>query len=284
MSPRRGRTHGACLALALLLAASCSRRDTSIEDASAESVADTPHVTAEEETYFTDLPGVAGFDALTPELQASVAARANRAKCDCGCFGHSINACLHQREECGIAVRTATRFVDDARLGMELAGLSAPAPAPLVEPADVAPEGGEGATMGGVGPAEGAPARDAAGSSDAPGAVTGVPAPGVVVAPVVGEAPSGIAPAGSAPEPGSMDSSAAAVPAGAAATTLGVAGVVSSPGGAPAASAVAPPGTVTPLSPGGLVASPPGAIAPLQPGGITPTPVPGPTAPPPPRP
>lgn len=157
----------ACLfaMLALLGLASCSDGGVAGEDAPPESLADTPHVPPEQETFFTDVP-VDGFASLSPDAQAAVAARANRARCDCGCFGHSVNACLHLGEDCESAIRIAERFVSEARLAARIAG-GEPGPSEGGEPGSV--EEGE------LAPAEhGDP--DADSPDDEPGETIIVPA------------------------------------------------------------------------------------------------------------
>ena len=126
-------------------------------------MADVAVVAVEDATSFTDLPGVERFELLTPTLQTSVLERANHARCDCGCPGHSVNACLHQQELCDVALGLARGFVADA----EVLALTAPEAA-----GDPAPAESPSATSGSA-----ASASDAAGVAPAPGAVPGA-APG----------------------------------------------------------------------------------------------------------
>jgi hypothetical protein len=89
-------------------------------------------VAPEDVGRWEDLPGIAGFEDLDADLRAQVVARANRTACACRCFGRSVNACLHQTEQCETAIRLATAFVDDAlafQLHRETLGRPAPAPA-----------------------------------------------------------------------------------------------------------------------------------------------------------
>lgn len=218
---------GSVLVLGTLLLGACGRGGAGGEGATPESLADTPRVPPEQETFYTDVP-VEGFDALSPGAQADVAARANRARCDCGCFGHSVNACLHMKETCDVAVRLATRFVAEARLAAEIAEGSAtgsaaqpgPDAAPAEDPdADAAPAGGADAApdapaasdpeSGGAAPeipvgsvdSSGAPGDGAAAPVTA-SAPSAAPAPGTASAPADAPAPataSASAPAGAAP-------------------------------------------------------------------------------------
>lgn len=94
-------------------------------------LADIAVVAAGEETAFTDLPGVEGFESLAPNQKVAVLARANRAHCDCGCPGHSVNACLHQGELCDVALGMARSFVADAEALALHAGDAGPSGASL---------------------------------------------------------------------------------------------------------------------------------------------------------
>ena len=287
------------LAGAALGLGGCTRPPALAEAASASSVADTVHVAAEDESFFTDVP-VDGFDALTPHGQAAVAARANRAKCDCGCFGHSVNACLHLKETCDTAVRMAAQFIADARLGEQIAGIAAPPPGEgaerpqrLTAPAGPSNAATESSTRASAGPAGSTGPRP----TDAP-LFPGAPPIVVVTPPDDGEAPEASAPAGMTPA-GTTPAEAAAAEATAPAGASGLAPVappvaVTGPGGvvvgvvpggaalasAPTSATPAPsPGLVAPMSPALTVPGAPsaGAITP-----ITPAigPVPGSLAPP----
>jgi hypothetical protein len=294
---------GRCLQLALLLALAAGgcRRADHAEQASAGSVADTPHVAPEEETYFTDVP-VEGFDALTPDGQAAVAARANRAKCECGCFGHSVNACLHAKETCDTAVRTAAQFISDARLAESVAGL-APAGGetpdaeklvvPESTPKSAATEPGS-ATAGGAAPASGVPR-----GPDAP-LFEGAPPIVVVTPPVDPLAPAGDAGATAATAPvadaasGSAAASAAAPAAASATAPFDAMPPMRGPGSAPLPTApnlvvgavplATVPGTATatapiPGSPTGAVPNPPAGLVAPAPGLVQPLPGAGPQPP-----
>jgi hypothetical protein len=113
-------------------------------------------VEPDDETSFADLPGVDGFDQLGPELQLVVLSRANRARCDCGCIGHSVNACLHQDEACDVARSIAAGFVTDASIlalvvpeggaAREAADATDGQAAPMLGPSEAVDESGSGAS------------------------------------------------------------------------------------------------------------------------------------------
>ena len=104
-------------ALLTLLAAGACSSPPHDDDASGRpalgSFDDLEVLPPDERANFTELPGVAGFDRLSTSGREAVLARANRTVCPCGCPGHSIGHCLNQAEECAVAVRTATAFVED---------------------------------------------------------------------------------------------------------------------------------------------------------------------------
>ena len=125
----RGARAAACIALAVALRVGvgaglgaglgaiggCSRAPAPEPSIEGTPLADVVSVATEDETSFTDLPGVEGFEQLSPALQAAVLVRANRARCDCGCPRHSVNACLHQDDLCDVALGLANGFVADAQ-------------------------------------------------------------------------------------------------------------------------------------------------------------------------
>lgn len=161
-------------------------------------MSDIAMVEPEDETSFTDLPGVGGFDDLDPSLQAAVLSRANRARCDCGCTGHSVNACLHQGEVCDVARSIAAGFVTDASVlalvipEEDAAGTTNGIEGEAVPTIEGAEAAGESGATGSVGPpasepgesaappaGESAPAAPAAAEAVPPAAAdAGPPAPG----------------------------------------------------------------------------------------------------------
>ncbi len=196
---RAGRSWRTCLALVLALAAAgCSAPSQDGAGEASAGALETAHVAPGEETFFTDLPGVEGFDDLGPEAQASVAGRANRARCDCGCVGHSVSACLHQKEPCGIAIEMAEGFVADAMLGWRLAREGDETAS------EAAPDDREGADAGADAPVTPAPPADAvtgeAQPAEAAGVTTGT-GPGGPGVPPDAAAPEAGAPAAGSPPP-----------------------------------------------------------------------------------
>lgn len=155
---RAGRGPTALVALACLLAASCARE----EAASAESgpavgpaLSDVAHVAAADETSFEGLPedeslaALSGrFERLSEDGRAEVMARANRSACSCGCPGHTVAHCLHQKETCDVAVALVERFVAD----QHAVELNAP-PGPADEASASAASAEEGAPVDGTPPA-----------------------------------------------------------------------------------------------------------------------------------
>jgi len=157
--PARGAAlRGAALAATVLLAGCGSAPHGDDAVRAPANLADLAHVAEADRTTFDDLPGIEGLDALAPPQRAWVVARANDVRCDCGCIGHSINACLHQREDCSIAARMASMLVDDART-LEAAMLARQLP--LDQPAEASAPEGEGVPASASAPA-GAPAEGGA--------------------------------------------------------------------------------------------------------------------------
>ena len=91
--------------------------------------------------------------------------------CDCGCVGHVVARCLHDVEDCQVAVRLAAGFVDDALAAQEAGALPAGAPSTedeslpgehVNEEAGATPAGEESAPPADQPAANAAPESDAA--------------------------------------------------------------------------------------------------------------------------
>ena len=124
--------------LAMALATACGEAPREPQALPATGYLDTRRVPPGNEAMHADLPGIDGFDALEPHLQQQVVQRANSAACTCGCVGHAVNDCLHQHEDCEVALRLAGGFVDDAlafqhQAGGDVAATPAPGEGPSAQ-------------------------------------------------------------------------------------------------------------------------------------------------------